>query len=330
MEQSINYLKEILQSLNLEKSEDDDAESEIFAGSKRMMSKAKNFLEDNVSTIKSQMPELGLADLELFTWNGFEEEGSDNKSGVITRVTLDSSGLSEISNVSSDELTGPPRCLKKGKKLREKETSVKKIAALEDELADLRAQIAMIVSHQEKTPEQVTTIAPPPPPLPPQMIPATPPPPPPPVVPKILPKINKPKNLMKSKAQENGVPSMADVLAGLSAVKLKAANVKRSPGGTPLKVRSQNRQSSSQDPADVIANALRKKFAKARKSIGSPCKDKENQWSPHAEFSPSPAKCIDVSYLSPVTSSPEALQKSRRRSNTVPGRRIVLSPVNEN
>ena len=117
-----------------------------------MMSKAKNFLEDNVSTIKSQMPELGLADLELFTWNGFEEEGSDNKSGVITRVTLDSSGLSEISNVSSDELAGPPRCLKKGKKLREKETSVIKIAALEDELANLRAQIAMIVSHQDKTP----------------------------------------------------------------------------------------------------------------------------------------------------------------------------------
>ena len=29
MEQSINYLKEILQSLNLEKSEDDDPENEV-------------------------------------------------------------------------------------------------------------------------------------------------------------------------------------------------------------------------------------------------------------------------------------------------------------
>ena len=44
----------------------------------------------------------------------------------------------------------------------------------------------------------------------------------------------------------------------------------RSPGGTPLKAKSRMQSQSSQDPADVIANALRKKFAKARKSIGSP------------------------------------------------------------
>ncbi len=44
----------------------------------------------------------------------------------------------------------------------------------------------------------------------------------------------------------------------------------RSPGGTPLKVKSMNDSSSSNDPADIIANALRKKFAKARRSIGSP------------------------------------------------------------
>ena len=43
----------------------------------------------------------------------------------------------------------------------------------------------------------------------------------------------------------------------------------RSPGGTPLKVKSTN-QEPSHDPGNIIASALRKKFASVRRSIGSP------------------------------------------------------------
>ena len=122
------------------------------------MSKARNFLEENLNKVKSQLPEvnyenMGLADMGLFTWNEFDDDSVDSKSGVITRSTFDNSNLSlsSISNVSSEDVNkAPPRCLKRGKKVREKEGSDKKITALEDELANLRAQIAMIVSLQEK------------------------------------------------------------------------------------------------------------------------------------------------------------------------------------
>ena len=117
------------------------------------MSKAKGFLEDNFNNVKSQLPEIGLADMGLFTWNEFEVDSVDKKPGVITRNTLEHSSLSlsSISNISSEDANSvAPRCLKRGKKIREKESSEKKITALEDELANLRAQIAAIVSLQEK------------------------------------------------------------------------------------------------------------------------------------------------------------------------------------
>ena len=37
----------------------------------------------------------------------------------------------------------------------------------------------------------------------------------------------KENNLMNSKAKENGVPAMRDVLAGLSSVKLKSSSIQR-------------------------------------------------------------------------------------------------------
>ena len=117
------------------------------------MNKAKNFLEDNFNSVKSQLPEMGLADMGFFTWDDFELDSEDNKRGIITRNALESSclSISNISNVSSEDgSSAPPRCLKRGKKMREKESSAKKITALEDELANLRAQIAAIVSLQEK------------------------------------------------------------------------------------------------------------------------------------------------------------------------------------
>ena len=120
------------------------------------MDKARNFVEENLNTVKSHMTEIGLADMGLFSsWDGFEVESTANKSGIVTRNTLESSSLSlsHISDVSSEEIAAPPRIVKRGRKLREKETSQKKISALEDELANLRAQIAMIVTIQDQQPK---------------------------------------------------------------------------------------------------------------------------------------------------------------------------------
>lgn len=116
------------------------------------MNRAKIFFEENLNTVKAQLPEVGLADMGLFGWTDFDGPASDSKQGVVTRGTLDNSShsLSSISNISAEDAS-QPRCLKRGTKLREKEVSEKKITALEDELANLRAQIAMIVSLQEKS-----------------------------------------------------------------------------------------------------------------------------------------------------------------------------------
>jgi len=146
---------------------------------------------------------------------------------------------------------------------------------------------------------------------------------------KLMPKESNRKQITTTRAAENGVPSMSDVLVGLSSIKLKSANIARSPGGTPLKVKSTN-QEPSHDPGNIIASALRKKFASVRRSIGSPLEDKENQWSPHGGFSPSPIKDIDTTAFLPISSSPEKGRKSRRRSSILTGNRVILSPVSEN
>ncbi len=116
------------------------------------MSKAKTFVADNFNNVKSHMPEMGLADIGLFSWDGFDEVQSSNRKDIFTRSTLDSSGLSlsHISEVSHEDELVQPRCIKKGKKIRAKGSSEKKIIALEDELANLRAQIALIVSAQSQ------------------------------------------------------------------------------------------------------------------------------------------------------------------------------------
>ncbi|XP_035663635.1 mitochondrial fission regulator 1-like [Branchiostoma floridae] len=80
-----------------------------------------------------------------------------------------------------------------------------------------------------------------------------------------------------------GVPNMMAVLKDMSNVKLRS--VERSPGGTP--VRQKPKEADAQDPAALIAQALRRKFAH-RKPVGSPDQqDKENDWpSPDASCSP--------------------------------------------
>ncbi|NXU41058.1 MTFR1 regulator, partial [Drymodes brunneopygia] len=150
------------------------------------------------------------------------------------------------------------------------EEALQKISALENELASLRAQIAKIVILQEQ--QNLTTAgsralasaaAPVPPPLPPPPPPPLPPPP-----PSGLQQSNSAIDLIKERKNkkmnagqnvvENGskkpeVPNMLEILKDMNSVKLRS--VKRSSEGTKSKV------SQPADPAALIAEALKKKFA---------------------------------------------------------------------
>ncbi|XP_034383862.1 mitochondrial fission regulator 2 isoform X1 [Cyclopterus lumpus] len=181
--------------------------------------------------------------------------------------------------------------------------AMKKITALESELLKLRAQIAMIVTAAPAsgvtesqstpgTPLMSSTLlpaltstprcaAPPPPPPPPPL-------PPPPSCPgssaetpsvfELIRKRRKNENdldqaqLKPQDSQAKGSPSMLDVLRNLNQVKLRS--VARSPGGTPIRRRrSKGGPALLSDPAALIAEALKRKFAQHRHNSSS---DKEN------------------------------------------------------
>lgn len=161
--------------------------------------------------------------------------------------------------------------------------ALKKISALENELLKLRAQIALIVTtpqtpDRESAPMTSTPLRPSPPPPPPL-------PPPPPCHSTSSP-VQSVSELIKSRKREKngtkppdsvgpevkGVPSMLDVLKDLNQVKLRT--VQRSPGGTPVrKRRSKGGSALHSDPAALIAEALKKKFAQHYHNNSS---DKEN------------------------------------------------------
>ncbi|XP_020494510.2 mitochondrial fission regulator 2 [Labrus bergylta] len=171
--------------------------------------------------------------------------------------------------------------------------ALKKISALENELLKLRAQIAMIVtaapdSESCNSPAMALMSPPPPPTLTstPRCAPPPPPPPPPPcsnssseslsILELLRQRRNNGKELDKGqlRPQEDikGMPSMLDVLKDLNHVKLRS--VERSPGGTPVrKRRSKGSLASLSDPAALIAEALKRKFAQHRHNNSS---DKEN------------------------------------------------------
>ncbi|KAG9347670.1 hypothetical protein JZ751_005243 [Albula glossodonta] len=183
--------------------------------------------------------------------------------------------------------------------------ALKKITALEDELLRLRAQIAMIVTMPSgPVPFQSAGRTPgklPPPPLltstptpVPRCAPTPPPPPPPPPLPLHCPATtetstqstvmqqkttSKPEHNRKDQKMESTkVPSMLDVLKDLNQVKLRA--VERSPGGTPVRKRSKKAVASG-DPAALIAEALKRKFAHRYKEDSF---DKENRSSEISPF----------------------------------------------
>ncbi|XP_031982520.1 mitochondrial fission regulator 1 isoform X1 [Corvus moneduloides] len=150
------------------------------------------------------------------------------------------------------------------------EEALQKISALENELASLRAQIAKIVTLQEQ--QNLTTVGSSP--VASAAVPVAPPPPPPPPPPLPPPpssglqqnksaielikerknkKMNAGQNVVENGPKKPEVPNMLEILKDMNSVKLRA--VKRSSEGTKSKV------SQPADPATLIAEALRKKFA---------------------------------------------------------------------
>ncbi|NXA53350.1 MTFR1 regulator, partial [Nothocercus julius] len=146
------------------------------------------------------------------------------------------------------------------------EEALQKISALENELATLRAQIAKIVILQEQ--QNLTAVGPSPVAL--AAVPVAPPPPPlPPPLPVAAPQrsgsaieLIRERRSKRTKCgqtlAENGpkkpeMPNMLEILKDMNSVKLRA--VKRSPEGTKSKA------ADPADPAALIAEALKKKFA---------------------------------------------------------------------
>lgn len=206
-----------------------------------------------------------------------------------------------------------------------------KISALEDELATLRSQIALLIKDQEKSKRlSVDGIEIP---CPPPSCPPPPPPPPPPLPPANMSffKASKSGKSLSELIKENignlgsvsdthqekvsGPPDMAEVLKGLGTVKLRA--VQRSPGGTPLRT-EKPRLSDSQDPATLIALALKKKFA------GRVL---------HSPYSPYSPESEENEYDSPEKHSApfgqHVLKKTRTRSILFQEQRKSASPLQE-
>ncbi|XP_074642868.1 mitochondrial fission regulator 2-like [Tubulanus polymorphus] len=225
--------------------------------------------------------------------------------------------------------------------------SLQRISELQDELEKMRQQIASIVTMQmtdksaldqqevfTSTPLPIPsiTVTDPPPaiPVPPPavigrtMAPPPPPPPPPPPIPVNRTKTTVADIIKQNKAKKAGTsepidipgrnkstPNMGEVLKGLGTVKLRS--IARSPGGTPLR----QAPKLSDDPANMIAFALKKKFANAR--VYSP--DKENINNPASPCSPND---VQSGIEKPSLVKPSSF---RRKSNQTV--RSLLSPLAE-
>uniref|UniRef100_A0AAZ3RZW7 Mitochondrial fission regulator n=1 Tax=Oncorhynchus tshawytscha TaxID=74940 RepID=A0AAZ3RZW7_ONCTS len=203
--------------------------------------------------------------------------------------------------------------------------ALRKITALEDELLKLRAQIAMIVTAPPSgnlpgtpgmSPASVLTSTPcrpPPPPCPP-------PPPPCPPPPSSSVGLSAVENLIQQGREagkghavgQGPVPTMLDVLNELNQVKLRS--VAR---GTPVRRRRSKGAALLSDPASMIAEALRRKFAHRRLDDSY---DKENRSVELSPFgSPDTSPCVSTEpRLQTVT---QAVRRDRPRllGETVPG-----------
>ncbi|XP_057313127.1 mitochondrial fission regulator 1-like isoform X2 [Hydractinia symbiolongicarpus] len=257
---------------------------------KAFMSHASTFISANLDQMRQHVDHVKyhvvptLADLGQLVWeDGFDEEDVVEENDQLTECEEEA----EDEKSNKEDSISIPQSSKPTNETNS--TEDKKISHLEDELAKLRAQIAMIVSTQggastttgptQPTPVAVvppTAVAPPPPPPPPPLPP-----------PQTLAATPNTQKLVKRKKseEEKQYPVMDDLLKGLSTVKLKTVDISRSPGGTPLKRNVQPRADST-NPADIIARALREKFQKSRLCYDSPEKD----GSPQSGFTPSPVR----------------------------------------
>ncbi|XP_046566806.1 mitochondrial fission regulator 2-like [Haliotis rubra] len=271
-----------------------------------------------------------------------EKRDSDEECDIIN-ATDDATFLIQRKEMTSTPLN---QSLSMLSNMTQDASTVLKLTAMEEELAALRKQIALLVLTQETNKSirvdpdgasiPLPAVCPPPPPAPP-LPPSCPPPPPPPLpppppstaVPGIKPKASgmslaallkqqksglqtaEDSNRPSNSTATDGVPDMSQILKGLGTVKLKS--IKRSPGGTPVRGKP---NSDSLDAASIIAQALKKKFAHRR--LYSPELDKEN----NPDFS-SP----DMSPRLPF--GQHILKKTRRRSSlvkdTTPKKRSSLS-----
>ncbi|XP_063155423.1 mitochondrial fission regulator 1 [Candoia aspera] len=166
--------------------------------------------------------------------------------------------------------------------------ALQKINALENELANLRAQIAKIVSLQEQNlaaagiSSPASLSVPPPPPPPPPL------PPPPPHQQSISAidlinerkgkRINSGKTLIDSDPKKPEMPNMLDILKDMNNVKLRS--VKRPDESTIRKTADPT------DPAALIAEALKKKFAYRYRSDSTSETDKQISTSETKLFGP--------------------------------------------
>ncbi|XP_044304870.1 mitochondrial fission regulator 2 [Varanus komodoensis] len=200
------------------------------------------------------------------------------------------------------------------------EDAFQKISALENELAHLRRQIASIVaadrtgndqsrtmkSHSGGLPQPTMTSSPVPVSLCNVVVPPAPPPPP---LPSNLDSCNSAIELIKQRRAANPgrhitesvgwktvktAPSMMDVLKDMKKVKLRT--VERSPGGTPLP-KTKKIMQSSWDPAALIAEALKEKFAS--QSNGEDSFDKENRSYGASPFSSPDTPVVGCRILKP-------------------------------
>ncbi|XP_078681597.1 LOW QUALITY PROTEIN: mitochondrial fission regulator 1-like [Branchiostoma floridae x Branchiostoma belcheri] len=225
----------------------------------------------------------------------------------------------DVLDASPAETCNPPSQQEPPKE----DAALQRISALEAELNKLRAQIALMATMQTQAPlySRVTPQGPPCRPQPPLHHPL------PhlhPLLQPVWPHLMNIKDIIKkNKSKRSGsantpvampspaVPNMMAVLKDMSNVKLRS--VERSPGGTPI--RQKPKESDAQDPAALIAQALRRKFAH-RKQIGSPDQlDKENDW-PSPETSGSPK--FGRSLLKPVQRRRSSHSNSRSRLHSAP------------
>jgi hypothetical protein len=208
------------------------------------------YSEGNADT--ASQPDAGLTLTSYLSYEG--EEGRGWEAGD---VGSDDSGM-EATLDGEEEDTGTEQ----------KQEAMEKISALESELARLKAQIAVYALSEESN-----------------IPPAPPAPPPPPVAPPLPPSFSTPAPpsrvpLLSRDARGNAPatpahPNFSHVLQDLGSVKLRSVpSIVRSPGGTPMRRKDRvNCEPASNDPAAIIAQALRRKFAN-RMFQDSP--DKEN------------------------------------------------------